>query len=279
MIFGFAKKLGLCETAIYCIGDWLVSKQEKNWIKYIGNNILWLAMDYIAASLNSVVIHNSRKIYLARNSYWGRKVIENEVIQFPPPININPNATDEKRFCIGFIGQVLENSGLELILPHLRTLNQKYGIQLKIAGPNTPFRGFIEQEIKRHDLGNIVELNGFIDLEEMYTFLNICFCGINLIKSEDSHSTYTIPGKLIQYLQGLTPILVTKHNGDFVQVTQENNLGLVIKPESQYIVPAIENLFKNQKEFRKNINCYASKQSIETVSEYISSCESQRSHR
>jgi glycosyltransferase involved in cell wall biosynthesis len=277
MIFGLAQKLGLCKTAVYCVGDWLVSKQEKNWVKYIGNNILWGAMDYIAASFNDIVIHTSKEIYLARNRHWGRDVVEDPVVQFPPPVSINPSATDEKRFCICFLGQALASSGLELILPFLRELNQEYGIKLKIAGPNTPFRGFIEKEIGRLGLGDIVELYGFVGIEEIHTLLNNCFCGLNLIKSENSHSIYTIPGKLIQYLQVLTPTLISKHNGNFTQVIQENNLGVVIKPEPQYVVSAIKDMFENQKDFRKSIKCYAANQSIQTVSDYICAFENKNS--
>lgn len=271
MIFGFAQKVGLCQIAVYFIGDWLVSDREKNWVKYIGNTIIWGTMDFLAASLNNIVIHNSKEIYLARNRYWGKKVAKNEVTQFPPPIVINPHATDGKRFCICFLGQVLENSGLELILPCLRELNQKYGIKLKIAGPETPFRTLIEKEIKKSGLSDIVELYSFIDMENIHTLLNTCFCGLNLIRSENSHSIYTIPGKLIQYLQVLTPLLISEHNGNFSQVTHEYNLGLVVKPEVKDVAAAIINLFENQKEFRENIKFHVANQSTNTVSDYISS--------
>ena len=83
-----------------------------------------------------------------------------------------------------------------------------------------------------------------------------CFCGINLITTAESYSSFAVPGKFIQYLQMKIPILATQNNG-IVEVIEENNLGIVIEPSASLILSSVRKLYKDQNEHIISVLKYA----------------------
>ncbi|KMP12716.1 hypothetical protein UR09_00020 [Candidatus Nitromaritima sp. SCGC AAA799-A02] len=269
MFFGFLKKLGFCKHTIYFIGDWLVSERKQGLQKYFANNIIWGSMDYFAASLSDLVINISDEISRARETRWGRNITKRECSHFPPTIKINPNVDNRPRNNICFLGQVREDSGLNLLIPLLRPLNEKLGIKLKLIGTGTPHRKILEKQIRTQEVEDCVKLYDWAEIKNLPDLLGDCFCGLNLLTSLESYSVYTVPGKLIQYLQMLVPVLITKNNGAFTEVTLQHDLGMVIEPNAEAIIPAIETLMKNHDKYRQKIINFTENQRAKTVKDYI----------
>jgi glycosyltransferase involved in cell wall biosynthesis len=267
-VFGVARKIGLCNTFIYCTGDWLANQTGKGFLSRLANNYIFVFMDYIAITTCDLADSYSKLCNEARERHWGRKIAKNIHHRYPPPIQIYPSTISSKRNNICFLGQVREDSGLDLILPLLPELHRDIGAKLKIIGPLTVERARIEQIIINQGLDHFVELYGFLSLDELEVVMKDCFCGINLVTTEKSYSSFAVPGKFIQYLQMKIPILATQNNG-IVDVIKENNLGVIIEPSASLILSSLLNLYKDQKKYTLRILKYAEKYPYLSIKDYL----------
>ena len=268
-VFGIARKIGLCKTFIYCSGDWLANQGNDGFLSRLANNYLFVYMDYIASATSDLTNSYSKLCEEARELYWGKKVPKKIYRRYPPPIEIFSNAVSSKRIHICFLGQVRIDSGLDLVLPLLPELYRDNGTKLKIIGPtSTAKRTQIEETIKNQNLENFTELYDYLPVNEMKEVMSDCFCGINLITTEESYSSFAIPGKFIYYLQMQIPVLTTKNNG-LVEVIEENNLGIIIEPNPSLISSSIYKLYNDQETYKTNISKYAKKHSYLSIEDYL----------
>ena len=275
-VFGIARKIGLCKTFIYCTGDWLANQGNKGFLSRLANNYLFVFMDYIAITTCDLTDSYSKLCNEARERYWGRKLARNIYSRYPPPVDIYANIISPKRTNICFLGQVRKDSGLDLILPLLPELHRDIGAKLKIIGPySTVERTRIEKTVKSLGVEPFVELYDFLPLDELQEVMKDCFCGINLITTADSYSSFAVPGKFIQYLQMKIPILATQNNG-IVDVIKENNLGVIIEPSASLILSSLLNLYKDQKKYTRNIIKYAKDHPYLSIKDYLKMAEDRK---
>ena len=265
---GLMKKLGFCNYSIYTPSDWLACNRKQGTVKYLANNILWPVMDYLACCLNDHVLNLTAEIGEARYNFWGKKVPKRECVG-SRTISINKSIPEQPRNKICFLGRVLPDSGLEIVISALQKTWQKNGITLKIIGPRTPHSEKLRNYIEVNNAHDFVEIYDFVEADKLYELMADCFCGINLITSPDSHTIYTIPGKLIEYIQRQMPVIVTQNIGPFHKVIQKNRLGHVIKPAEDELCDAIEHLYRNQKQCLENIRNFGQKQSVGKIEDYI----------
>ena len=272
-VFGIARKIGLCKTFIYCTCDWLANQGDKGLLSRLANNYLFVFMDYIAITTCDLADSYSKLCDEARERHWGKKLARNIYTRYPPPVDIYANIISPKRTNICFLGQVRKNSGLDLILPLLPELHRDIGAKLKIIGPySTIERTNIEKTVKSLGLQPFVELYDFLPLYKLQEVMKDCFCGINLTTTAESYSSFAVPGKFIQYLQMKIPILATQNNG-IVEVIEENNLGIVIKPSASLVLSSIRKLYKDQKEYMTSIIKYAKEHPYLSIKEYLKMIE------
>ena len=269
IIFGLFRKLGLCKRSIYWSGDWIITKKKPKLLQYLVNHVCWAYMDYFCARLSDIVVNISSNVSQERKDFWKKKVAQKEIILFPPSMEMNSKATSKNKINICFLGQIRPDSGLELILPLLAKLNKDYGIKLIIAGPHTLHRKNIQSQIEALGIQDIVYFHSWVKTENIHTVLDDCFCGINLLTTEESYSSNTIPGKLIQYLQMLVPVLITKNNGLLTGLIQEHEMGMVVTPIQESILDGILYIFENQGLFQNNIRRYFSHHQHLKVGEII----------
>ena len=268
-VFGIARKIGLCKIFICCTGDWLANQSRKGFLSRLANNYLFVYMDYIANTTCDLADSYSKLANEARDRYWGRQLSRIIHHRHPPPVDVYPNAIPDTRTNICFLGQVREDSGLDLILPLLPELHRDIGAKLKIIGPSLSVERLrTEETVESLGLKNFVELYDFLPLSELEEVMKDCFCGINLITNEKSYSSFATPGKFIQYLQMKMPILATKNNG-IVDVIEENNLGIIIEPKASMILSSIRKLYKDQKNYITNIIKYAEKNPYLSIKDYL----------
>ena len=176
------------------------------------------------------------------------------------------NKRERKQIC--FLGLVREDSGLEWVIPSLPKLWEKYGIKLVIIGWPSPHLKKIKELIVTNNAQECIEFHNHLDYGKLKEVLDSCFCGLNLITNTDSYSTYGIPGKLIDYLQMLIPLIITDGVGPFAKVVQEKQLGLVIK-SSEELTMAIEELYSNNSSYQKNIQNYILNRSHKKIADYV----------
>ena len=275
-VFGIARKIGLCKTFICCAGDWLANQGRKGFLSRLANNYVFVYMDYIALTTCDLADSYSKLANEARDRYWGRQLSRIIHHRHPPPVDVYPNAIPDTRTNICFLGQVREDSGLDLILPLLPELHRDIGAKLKIIGPySTVERTRIEKTVKSLGLEPFVELYDFLPLDELQEVMKDCFCGINLITTAESYSSFAVPGKFIQYLQMKIPILATQNNG-IVDVIKENNLGVIIEPSASLILSSLLNLYKDQKNYVRNIIKYAKDHPYLSIKDYLKMAEDRK---
>lgn len=268
VVTGLMKKLGICDYSIYTPSDWLVNNHKQNPIRYLANNVLWSTMDYLACRLNDNVLNLTREIGEARYKYWGRKVARREGIDFRH-IKIKGDSINRNRNKICFLGRVQDDSGLDVVISTMREIWEEHGIMLKIVGPARPAFEKLKEVVKAYDAQEFVEISGFVEADKLYEFMSDCFCGIHLINSTNSHTIYTISGKLIQYIQLLMPVIVTKNIGPFHKLIQQYEIGKVIKPLRDEICSSVEHLYKNLEQYQENIRKFVSSMPVKKIKDYI----------
>jgi len=128
-------------------------------------------------------------------------------------------------------------------------------VALKFIGPSGGYER-IRRMAGDFRIEEHVELLGFVERDRLPQAVSDCFCGVNLLTSPDSYSSYTIPGKLVHYLQFLLPVITTPGAGVMAGVISDNRLGLVIEPRGEEFVGAALKLHLMQDEFRENISGY-----------------------
>ena len=259
-VYGIAKKLDLCQQTIYQAGDWFLVNARKEPMKYTATFFLFYYPDYLAVSLNDLVVDNSPKITEMRTRHWKKDIVKRGIAPFPLPMQLNDKVNDGHRSNICFLGQVRECEGLSILLSILPTLNAKYGIKFKIFGPNNSKRDNFQRNVREQGLKDLVEFHGWINMETDHQLIGDCFCGINLLESrENNHSIFSIPGKLMHYMQNLIPPLITENSALtlFIELLKKNSWGISTELNSEKIKSNIQHLFKNQQFFRENLKQYA----------------------
>jgi glycosyltransferase involved in cell wall biosynthesis len=260
LIFGIAKKLGLCERIIYLGSDWFIVNRKKEPIKYFIYLFLFYYPDYLSASLSDLVIDNSPEIKSLRELHWGRDLVKCGIAPFPVPIEINGNINDNHRNNICFLGEVRDSSGLNVLLSILPNLNKDYNIKIKIFGPGSASRDNFQIKVREKGLDDLVEFYHWINIKTEQNLINDCFCGVNLLSSGiNKHSIFATPGKLIHYMQNLIPPLITEQSASptFIKLLNEKSWGLVTELNPEKMRSKIEYLFKKQQYFRDNLKKYA----------------------
>jgi glycosyltransferase involved in cell wall biosynthesis len=257
IIAGLYRKLGRSKKSFYIPGDWLASGRRTSGASNIFNNYIFPVCDFISCKLNDVVLDHNEKITKARYKYWGKEVSKN-IKQYKYWLNQVKVRTNyyqkEKKKTICFIGNITEIYSFDIILNSLKKLNHQYDIRLKIIGPKSNMLRKIENKAKFMKIDHFVEFAGYVDRDDLPSKISDCFCGINIITDKNSHSNFSIPGKLIYYLSSLIPIIATKNNGPFTSVISNHKIGLIIDADVKSFTEAVVDIYVNQKYYVERMN-------------------------
>ncbi len=257
-IVGVLGIFNLFQKMIYLPGDWLAGDKTKKGIRsYIGSNIMFPFFDYLACRLSDITLNGTKSMADARYNYWGRSISKKELI-FLNRLEIKTKYTDLKnnRNKIVFIGNIREDSGLELIIKSLNIIRKSFNITLKIVGANNKYYTSLNKLAEKYQVEQYIEFVGFVDRDNFEEVFSDCFCGINLLMTKNSYTSKTLPAKVFDYLQYLLPVIITENIGPAVEIVQSNKFGLVIEPSEDKFVEALINIYKDQELYRKNIVNY-----------------------
>lgn len=258
LIVGILKKFRLCDKLIYLSTDWLVNKSnKKKIISYIGNSLFFPIADYLACKFSDFVLNTTENIAEARYKFWNRKIAKKEKLHlYKTHIKANITGIDKKNKNICFIGSVREDSGLEIAIKSLSRIRRTQDVTLRIIGRKGQNHVYLEKISREYNVEGYVKFLGFVERNKLGEILSDCFCGINLLTDPNSISSYTIPGKIITYLQFLLPVITTEGIGPIASVIKDNKLGLIIEPLQDAFIDAIIEVYENQGQYRKNIISY-----------------------
>lgn len=258
LFIGLLRKFHLCKKSIYIPGDWVITSvsNKKLWSR-IANNLCFPILDYLCCKLNDIVVNHVEKIEQARYEYWGRRIAKKEKLySYKLQIRADDSNLDNKKNGICFIGNMREDSGLDIAIRSLVELRKRNDFIIKIIGPEGKYCEHLKKIPSIYNIEKYIEFLGFVETDKFGEILSECFCGINLITDINSYSYNTIPGKLIHYLQYLLPVIVTEGVGPFTACIQENGLGVVIEPSQDSFIEAVSTIYINQNQYRENIVRY-----------------------
>ena len=258
MIAGIIRRCGLVSKSIYLPCDWFAGYKYKKLTSNIANNLIFPYIDYFACRLNDIVVDRPGNITESRNKYWGRKIptTERQFIQ-QPRIQVNNTSIDKKRANICFIGELREDSGVDLAIKALTKIRKKLDVTFKIIGHKRLSYEYFLKLCKEHNVEEYVKFLGFIGRKDFNSVLSDCLCGLNILITKNSYSSYGTPSKIMHYFQHLLPVIVTEGvSPPMVRDIKEKELGCVIGLSEDELVEAVLRIYSGQETYRKNIKDY-----------------------
>lgn len=255
---GILRKCGLCSKSIFLSQDWLQAyKNKSRLLAYIVNAFVFPYMDYLACKLNDIVLNTTDKIKEARYKYWNKKIAKKEKVfsysLYPYRIATRQINFKEMNKKICFIGNMRNDCGLDIAIKALSELRKYKDFSLKVIGPySLSYKNYVALA-KECQVDQYVEFLGFVERDKFDEILSDCFCGLNIITTADSYTSYTFSAKSMDYLQYLLPSISSKNIGDIASIIQRHKLGIVIEPSEKEFIITILKIYQKQKEFRKNI--------------------------
>ncbi len=253
---GFFKKIGLCKKSFYVPGDWLVNPNNRKFLSFVANNLMFPFLDYFACRMSTMVLYGNERLRDVRERFWGKKISRNERLcpfaQFPG-ISLKISGAKKNSRAMCFLGDRRLDSGLDIAIKALPEIRKHYDIVLKAIGPIRENDDHFRDLAKYFQVTPFVEFNGYLESHELSGALEDCFCGLNMLTIKDSYSYYGFPGKQVHYLQHLLPIILTEGAGSLAPVVQENFLGMVIEPTVEAFCQAVIKVYNEQAVYRNNI--------------------------
>jgi hypothetical protein len=198
-------------------------------------NPLFPYLDFLACQYADVVWDVSDRVKQERILFWKRDITKKE-FAYMYYCDKKTVDTSKPRTKIVFLGQNRPDSGLD------------------IAQANKHFP---------------VKILPFVKREDFAEHFSDCFCGINLITSQGSYTTRTIPSKVMEYLQHGLPAIVTKNCGLIAEIVERNGLGRVIDANTEAFHGAAWDLFHHQEYYQKKIAIFLDSIKPPTLGEII----------
>jgi len=240
----------------YVCGDWFLSdKINRGLFNKILNNLIYVYCDYLCSKYSYGVINYTQNISEIRNQYWKNTKFNNYL--YPIKIFLNDNLSiNEIKNNITFSGNVRKDSGIELIIRNLNKINSILNekIYLDIIGDINSEAIILKEMCEFYKVKNFVNFHGYLERTLLNKIISNSFCGINLLTSNNSYTTITIPGKIFDYLKNCVPVLISKNIGVIRNYIIQDRLGIEVEIDNnESIINSIVFLYKNQLQFRNNI--------------------------
>ena len=252
---GFLRRLGLCNKSIYMSGDWVANDPNKTrLLGHIHCNIIFPFLDRIACRLNDEVWNLTSKIESARSNFWGKNITHSQKLYyFKPHLLVEEKSLKRDRLNILFLGQIRNDSGLDLAFCALKEIQKRIDSKIIIVGPENAAYESTKRLACEMGVKEYVDFMGFVKTENLPELTKNCFCALNILTSKCSYSSYTLPGKFYHYLQLALPIITTNSTGVFSEVIIEKSLGIVIEPNIKELVEGLNHIYYKQSMYRNHI--------------------------
>lgn len=249
-----AKFLGRIEKTSTTMEDWSAPRKYANFPSWL-NDLKARLNDWLLIHMDTTVIVTPREIFEARNAYWQNRTLRNSILHDSAwawflDCKVKGPVETKTAKNIALLGTLRREFGLELMFSQLAELNAKYGMRLKIIGPEGPLSSEYRELARTMAVDEFVDWCGFVPTERLPQVLADCFCGINIQEHEDNYSRYVIAGRVVHYIQHLVVPVVSVYSGALVRTIASEELGLICQPTPQALKDAILDAFHNQSSFR-----------------------------
>lgn len=242
----------------YIAADWHpLNKNKKRKVSYFANTVVFPAFDYLCCRLSHAVIDYTSKINIERTKYWGKNIVNKSLVYKLKLFDYFKENKNRHNLC--FLGQMRKDCGLDIIIENLKSIRSSSSdkIRLVVIGAKAYEYQYFLDLSKKHGVEEFVDFKGFISRNEFTEVLETSFCGINMVTSQNSYTSVTIPGKFFDYIQYGVPVLTSNNIGSANEILTEYKIGQVLKGfESDNILSSIEDLFQNFTNYNENIKKY-----------------------
>ena len=163
-----------------------------------------------------------------------------------------------KNFVITYVGNTSERRGLLTVIESLKTLrNTIPNIKLLIIGKSS-FDNMLKNEIKKHDIEELVDFIGWIKENEIPNYLSISKLGLSPLHRNIHHDT-TYANKIFQYISFGCPVV----SSDVIaqsELVKKHNIGVVFEDRNVMdLTKKITQLYNEKDLFEKfRANCIES---------------------
>ena len=163
-----------------------------------------------------------------------------------------------KNFVITYVGNTSERRGLLTVIESLKTLrNTIPNIKLLIIGKSS-FDNVLKNEIKKHDIEELVDFIGWVKENEIPNYLSISKLGLSPLHRNIHHDT-TYANKIFQYISFGCPIV----SSDVIaqsELVKKYNIGVVFEDRNVMdLTKKIIQLYNEKDLFEKfRANCIES---------------------
>jgi glycosyltransferase involved in cell wall biosynthesis len=252
---GILRRFNLTKRMIYVTTDWFAgNKNVKGVWSGLGGNVAFPLFDYIACKLSDITLSLTEFQRDARYSFWGKRIAKREIL-FMHHLEIKNKFvdSDNRKAKVVFIGEVRNDSGLELVIKSLNTIRKKANFSIKIIGLANSLHGDLNDLAKQCNVEKYIEFLGFIERVNYEKALSDCLFGVNLITQRNTFTEKSISSKVLDYFQYLLPVIATENIGSLANVVRDNGLGFIIaSTEADFINAAIK-IYEGQQQFVRNI--------------------------
>lgn len=271
------KKIGICKRNIYYAIDYY--KADKSASKFTQTLVgIENFIDKIAILYSDEVWDISSRIKEGREQFNNLKynVYESKHRIVPLGYDLtffrSKKMKDIDKYSIVFVGVIVANQGLELMLEVLPSLRKVFPqINIKIIGTG-PFLKSFKRKVDEQNMSNYFKFYGFIvDEKEMLNIIASSAVGISLwnnVSDKVSNAYYGDPGKTKLYSVCGLPVIVSDFTV-YSKTVAKYKAGIAIKYDKKALTNAINELFSNDslyKEYKSNAvlnaNNYCNSQKI-----------------
>ena len=163
-----------------------------------------------------------------------------------------------KNFVITYVGNTSERRGLLTVIESLKTLRKTIpNIKLLIIGKSS-FDNVLKNEIKKHDVEELVDFIGWVKENEIPNYLSISKLGLSPLHRNIHHDT-TYANKIFQYISFGCPVV----SSDVIaqsELVKKHNIGVVFEDRNVMdLTKKITQLYNEKDLFEKfRANCIES---------------------
>ena len=163
-----------------------------------------------------------------------------------------------KNFVITYVGNTSERRGLLTVIESLKTLRKTIpNIKLLIIGKSS-FDDVLKNEIKKHDVEELVDFIGWVKENEIPNYLSISKLGLSPLHRNIHHDT-TYANKIFQYISFGCPVV----SSDVIaqsELVKKHNIGVVFEDRNVMdLTKKIIQLYNEKDLFEKfRANCIES---------------------
>ena len=190
-------------------------------------------------------IPEARKVFANSRTVAERMMrynrIESEPLYHPPPRaeSLRPGAQGDYVF---YPSRVEPQKRQELLIEAMSFV--KSGARAILAG-SVPERKHYESLIKRHGVGDRVELRGFVSEEEMIDLYSNAL-GVCYLPFDEDYGYVTLEGMLSS-----KPVVVARDGGGAAEFVEHESEGLITDPEPRAIAECLDSLFADRDRARR----------------------------